>query len=588
MTDLLPAVLGFVSASLVALIALAFGALFVFFSGSALLVLGQFLPFARAPRVAVASVGIAAAVVAIVNLLTGVPALWAGMVGLAWIVAGVGGYVLLRFPRFRRVATFLLGLLLLAGGLLYIVSLFEPTLTRAAQQGLFVCVFIGLTLVAALGPLVVGGLVHHVRTRPVEWFLSLRYLVARRRQTLLSIITLICIVGVALGVSVITVVLSVMNGFARTWEEKIVGNRAHFVVQSRVEKAFPDYLEVQSQVRATPGVVGATPYVLAEAILRGEEGELQGVLLKGIDPLTVGEATEVEQDLLLGSLRNLAPDRDAEGVGRHPGLIIGAELADRFFLRVSDPVILISPLGGPLTPLGPAPRMERFRVAGVFKSNFYQFDETFVYTSIPAAQRFLKLDDVASGIEVRTGDPYRSGVVGAAVSARLGGIFYVQDWKEFYPGFFQALKTERIMMFVLLSFIMVVAGFIIVATLIMMIMDKSRDIAILKAMGCENDAVLRIFAIGGGLIGVAGLVLGLAMGLLITWNLDSIQLVVERTLGFDVLPADVYQLQHLPFDVVPFQLILISLIAMTLSVGATLLPSWQAARLDPAEALRYE
>jgi lipoprotein-releasing system permease protein len=587
MTELLPAALGFVSASLVALIALGFGALFVFFSSSALLVLAQFLPFARSPRVAATSVGIAAAAVTVANLSVGIPASLSALAALVWVMAGAFGYAVLRFRSLRRITSLGMGLILLACGALYVVSLIVSTLTTLAQQGLFVCVAIGLGLVAALGPLVLGGLVEHIRSRPVEWFLSLRYLVAKRRQTLLSIITVICVVGVALGVAVITVVLSVMNGFARTWEDKIVGNRAHFVVQSRVGP-FPDYQEVLPRVRSVPGVVGVTPYVLAEAILRGDEGELQGVLLKGIDPRTVAEATEVEQDLVLGTLQNLDPDPQAEGEVRYPGLVIGVELADRFFLRIGDPVILISPLGGPLTPLGPAPRMDRFRVAGVFRSNFYQFDESFVYTSIPVAQRFLKLDDVASGIEVRTLDPYRSGVVGAQVAAELGGMFYVQDWKEFYPGFFQALKTERVMMFVLLSFIMVVAGFIIVATLIMMIMDRSRDIAILKAMGCEDDAILRIFAIGGGLIGVAGLALGLGMGLLITWHLDTIQMIVERTLGFDVLPADVYQLQHLPFDVVPFQLLLIALIALTLSIGATLLPSWQAARLDPAEALRYE
>jgi lipoprotein-releasing system permease protein len=523
----------------------------------------------------------------IAGLATGGPAGWAALSGLAWILAGGFGYALVCYPRVRRVATFGFGLVLLSCGVLWVVSLIVTDLTSVARQGLILCIAIGLVLIAALGPLVVGGLLYHARTRPFEWFISLRYLVAERRQTLISIITVICVVGVALGVAIMTVVLSVMNGFARIWEEKIVGNRAHFIVQSRAG-AFPDYYGLRDRVRTVPGVVGATPFVLSEAILRGEGGEIQGVLLKGIDPATVGEATEVERDLLMGSLSDLPPDPTAQDARRHPGLVIGAELADRFFLRLGDAVILISPLGGPLTPLGPAPRMERFRVAGIFRSNFYQFDETFVYTSIPAAQSFLKLGDVATGIEARTVDPYRSRPIGAEVAVRLGEFFYVQDWKEFYPGFFKALKTERVMMFVLLSFIMVVAGFIIVATLIMMIMERSRDIAILKAMGCEDDAILRIFAIGGGLIGVAGLALGLAMGLVITWNLETVQAVVERGLGFDVLPADVYQLQQLPFDVVPVQLSLIALIAMTLSIGATLLPSWQASRLDPAEALRYE
>jgi lipoprotein-releasing system permease protein len=460
-------------------------------------------------------------------------------------------------------------------------------LAPLAHEALLWSFNVGLLLLAALAPLVVGGLVHHIRTRPFEWFLSLRYLIAKRRQTFLSVITVICVVGVGLGVAVITVVLSVMNGFARVWEDKIVGNRAHAVVQARMGP-FPDYQELRLRVSETPGVVGATPFVLAEAVIRSGVGEIQGVLLKGIDPTTVGEATELRRDLVLGSLDRLDRDPDADDEARYPGLVIGVELADRFLLRVGDAVILISPLGGPATPLGPAPRMERFRVAGIFRSNFFQFDETFVYTSLAAAQHFLKLDDVVTGIEVRTVDPYRSQSVGAEVGARLGELYYVRDWKEFYPGFFQALKTERVMMFVLLSFIMVVAGFIIVATLIMMIMEKSRDIAILKAMGCEDDSVLRVFAIGGGLIGIAGLALGLSMGLVIAWNLDTIQSVLERTLGFDVLPPNVYQLQQLPFDVVPVQLALISLIAMTLSIGATLLPSWQASRLDPAEALRYE
>ena len=294
------------------------------------------------------------------------------------------------------------------------------------------------------------------------------------------------------------------------------------------------------------------------------------------------------RDMVAGSLDALEPEPGAEGPERLPGVVLGSALADRFFLRQGDELILISPLGGPATPLGPAPRLLKFRVAGVFQAGFFQFDEGFAYTSLAQAQRFMKLPDVVSGIEVRTADAYRSQRTALEIESILGGPFFTRDWKTFFPGFFQALKGERVMMFVLLSFIMVVAGFIIISTLIMMIMEKSRDIAILKTMGCDDDGILRVFAIQGVLIGVSGLGLGLAMGLLITWNLERIQAVVERVLGFDVLPANVYQLQHLPYDVVPLHLALISLIALVLSIGATLLPSWQAAQLDPAEALRYE
>jgi lipoprotein-releasing system permease protein len=304
----------------------------------------------------------------------------------------------------------------------------------------------------------------------------------------------------------------------------------------------------------------------------------------------VAEATQLIETIRAGSLVDLERKPDGDEIERLPGLIVGAELANRFLLRVGDAIVLISPMGGAPTPLGPAPRLERFRVAGIFRSDFFQFDEGFVYASLSAAQKFMKLGDVAQGVEVRSGDAYSSRATALDVEVMLGGggVYYTRDWKEYFPGFFQALKTERVMMFVLLSFIMVVAGFIIVATLIMMIMEKSSDIAILKTMGCTDDGVLRVFAIEGFLIGVAGLVLGLSMGLVITQNLNVIQSIVERTFGFDVLPANIYQLQGLPHAVEPAQLALIALIAMVLSIGATLLPSWQASRLDPAEALRYE
>jgi lipoprotein-releasing system permease protein len=585
--------LGFVSATLVAIIALMFGAMFVFFSGASALVLGQFVRFARDPRVGLPAVALSVAAAIPLGLAAGEHELpwWVLplLQGISCLVCW--GALALRLP-FRIVLIAIGALLLLAGASYVAAFAVEPLLYPAALA--LQLAAIGLVVgVLGLWPLVLAGLVGHRIARPVEWFISLRYLVAKRRQTFISIITVICVTGVALGVAVITVVLSDMNGFSAVWEDRILGTRAHFVVHARTGP-FEDYQKLSERVRAVPGVVGATPFVEVEAILRGEGGELEPVLLKGIDPKTVQQATKVRDDMIQGSLDALdaevdgaADDKDAKD--RSPGIVLGVELADRYLLRMGDPVILISPMGGPSTPLGPAPRMVRFRVAGIFKSNFFQFDERFAYTSLAGAQKFMRLEkDEVTGIEVRTRDAYRSQSIGFEVEDQLGEMFFTRDWKQFYPGFFNALKTERVMMFVLLSFIMVVAGFIIIATLIMMIMEKSRDIAILKTMGCENEAVLRVFAIEGFLIGVAGLALGLGMGLVITWNLDLIQEIVERVLGVDVLPANVYQLQQLPYDIVPWHLVLISAIAMVLSIGATLLPSWQAARLDPAEALRYE
>ena len=585
MLEVIQPTLGFVSACLVALIGLGFGAMLLFFSGSALLVLGQFLPFAKKAE----SAGVALAVATVLMLALGYfaasePPWLPAATQFAWTSIA---YVFLRFRVLQKPLRWGLGLYLLAAGILWVSAFALPALESWAEPAVTLAAALLLGGALGLWPLALMGLIAHRRARPVEWFISLRYLVAQRRQTLISVITVICVTGVALGVAVIMVVLSVMNGFSRIWEEKIIGARAHLVVQSRTGPT-PDYAELRELVIQVPGVEGATPFLSTDAILRGGLGELQAVVLKGIDTATVAEVTSVKKDLIAGSLEGLAADPNAQGTDALPGVILGAEISDRFFLRVGDELVLISPLGGPNTPMGPAPRMLKFRVAGIFRSNFFQFDESFVFTSLESSQRFLKLGDVVTGLEVRTVDAYRSGATGRDIEARLGALYYTRDWKTFFPGFFQALKGERVMMFVLLSFIMVVAGFMIISTLIMMIMEKSRDIAILKTMGCTDDGILRVFAIQGILIGATGLVMGLAMGLIITWNLEVIQGTVESVLGFDVLPANVYQLQVLPYDIVPVHIALISIIALVLSIGAVLLPSWQAARLDPAEALRYE
>jgi lipoprotein-releasing system permease protein len=455
----------------------------------------------------------------------------------------------------------------------------QPELAAAGGLAL------GVVAALVLGILLPLGAAGFVDLRGgAEWWIAARYLVAKRRQTFISVITAICVLGVAAGVWLIISVLSVMNGFERTWREEIIGNRAHFTVHSSLG-TFENYAEVLERVRAVPEVLAANPYLDAEGMVRGPNGEIIGVRVRGVDPARVVEVTELGEDVVDGSIEALAAP-PAEG--QAPGIAIGSQLAAALGLHVGDTVLLVAPFGGPPTPLGPAPRLKSFSVAAIFQSSFFQYDEIFTYVSLAAAQDFRRLPDVAEGIEVRVGDYYRSQRVADTVQALLGFPFYTRDWKEFFPAFFQALKTERVMMFILLAMIMVVSAFVIVATLIMMIMEKTSDIAILKAMGAEDAAIERIFAIEGALIGLSGTALGVAAGVVVTTQLEWIQRQVERLTGIDTLPASIYQFSTFPYEFDPLQIALVIAIAMVLSLGATLLPSRQGARLDPAEALRYE
>ncbi len=459
----------------------------------------------------------------------------------------------------------------------------------ASEYGLLLFAVFAALLLLGVIPLAIAGLLE--MRGSVEWFIAVRYLVAKRRQTFISLITMICVGGVAAGVWLIIIVLSVMNGFEQTWREEIIGNRAHLTVHSGIGP-FADYDAILAQVEGFPEVVGASPFLDAEGMVRGEAGRIVGVRIRGIDPARIGRVTDLEADLVEGSLEPLSDPEsgtdEGEEEGADPHIILGSKLAASLGVRVGDPLVLISPFGGAPTPMGPAPRLERFQVAGIFESSFFQYDEVYTYVSIPAVQDFLRVEDVIQGIEVRVTDFYRSKRVGRALARELGFPFFARDWKEFYPAFFQALKTERMMMFFLLTMIMVVAAFVIVATLVMMIMEKSSDIAILKTMGAEDLTIERIFAIEGVLIGLAGTVVGVLAGIIVTTKLPWIQAQIEAITGIDTLPASVYQLSTIPWHIDPAQVLGVAAIAMVLSLGATLLPSRQGAQLDPAEALRYE
>lgn len=465
---------------------------------------------------------------------------------------------------------------------------------------------VGGAMLAAFGAVVLLGLLPHAiagffdMRGTAEWFIAARYLFAKRRQVFISAITGICVLGIAAGVWLIIVVLSVMNGFEQTWRDEILGDRAHFVVL-REDGPIRDWPELVDRVRQVPGVVAAAPYIEADAMLRAQGGGIYSVRLRGIDPVAVGGVNRLREGMVAGSLDALdaQPERDgpaaevaaddSEAPGPSaPGIVVGNQLAASLGVGVGDRLLLISPMGGPPTPLGPAPRLTRFEVVGIFRSSFYQYDEVYAYVSIPAAQAFRRAGPVIDGIEAVTTDFYRSRAVGAEVAATLGEPYRIRDWKEYFPAFFQALKTERVMMAVLLAMIMVVAAFIIVATLVMMIMEKSGDIAILKAMGARDALVERIFALEGTMIGLSGTLLGVLAGLAVTHRLGWIQDRIEGLTGVDALPASVYQLSSLPSRVDPVQVAIVVLLAMVLSLGATLIPSLQGARIDPAEGLRHE
>jgi len=476
-------------------------------------------------------------------------------------------------------AAFVLGLLASFGSRLVIAIEFADPLAYAGFGLLTASV--GWVLFGWV-PLAMAGLA--ASRGGAEWFVATRYLVAERRQVFVSLITLICVAAVAAGVWLIITVLSVMNGFERTWRDEIVGNHAHFLVRSYYGDIV-EYDDVLARIRAADGVVAASPYLEAEGLVRKAGGGIAPVRLRGIEPESAAQVGHLADRVVEGSLAALTA---AAGEGAHPALILGRALAKEIEAAIGDEIVLISPFGGPETPIGPSPRLMRFRVVGFFESSFLQYDEIYAFSDLPAAQRFLATTDVVGGIAVKSLDFYRSRQIAGAVADELGSPFYSRDWKDLFPHFFEALKSNRSLMVMLLFMIMVVAAFVIVVTLMMMIMAKSADIAILKTMGASDANIERIFAIEGTLIGLCGVGLGVLAGVAVTSQLSWVQDRIEELTGVDTLPSSVYQISTLPSQVDPLQVLGVSTVAMVLALGATLLPSRHGARLDPVEGLRHD
>ncbi len=416
-----------------------------------------------------------------------------------------------------------------------------------------------------------------------EWFIGLRYLKAKRKQTFVSLITVISIAGVMVGVMTLIIVLAVMNGFEKTLKEKILGTYAHIVLLKASQEGMDNDEEVVKQVEGIKDVVSAAPFILNQVML-SSESNVSGAVLKGIDPDRVGKVTELVHYLKSGRLQDL---RKVD-TGGLPGIILGVELAKHLGVSLNEIVQLVSPLGT-MTPMGMMPKMKRFRVAGIFQSGMYEYDNTLAYVSLESAQRFFGMGPShVTGIEIKVDDVYRVKEIGKEIRRKMGFPFWTKDWMEMNRNLFSALRLEKITMFIILVLIVLVAAFNIISTLIMVVMEKNRDIAILKSMGAPSAGILKIFIIEGLVIGFVGTVLGTALGLLAAFNLEKITGFVENLFGFKILASDVYYIDKLPSQVNPLDVGLIIITAILISFLATLYPSWRASRLDPAEALRYE
>ena len=423
---------------------------------------------------------------------------------------------------------------------------------------------------------------------PYELFIGLRYLKAKRKATFISIITVISTAGVALGVMALIIVLAVMTGFEEDLKEKILGTNAHIVVL-KSSGEIDDYDDLVKKLKGLSGVVAATPFIYNQVMLSTGKN-VSGVVLRGIETQTDTQVTNLYKSMVEGKLSNLnqvSPPPAAGSEPPQPGVIIGKELAGHLNLGLGDAVNVISPMGN-ITPLGMIPKMKRFRVAGIFNTGMFEYDSTLAYVALGEAQSFLGMGDTVTGIQLKVTDVYNTGKIVRKINRELGFPYYARDWMQMNKNILFALKTEKMVMFIILTLIVLVAAFGIASTLFMVVMEKTKDIAILKSMGATGKSVMRIFVLEGLIIGVTGTVLGVLGGLLVALNLESIVDFIQRMTGFELFSKDVYYLDRFPSMVIPSDVLLISVTAVLISFVATLYPSWQASRMAPAEALRYE
>jgi lipoprotein-releasing system permease protein len=422
-----------------------------------------------------------------------------------------------------------------------------------------------------------------------EFFISLRYLRAKRKQVFVSIITFISMAGILLGVAALIIVLAVMNGFEKELRDKILGINAH-VILMEYSGPMKNYERVKSDISSIPGVVASTPFIYTQAMLKNGDS-VSGIVLRGLSPSDARDVINLGR-MMEGRLENLSVQGRAQmtmpgPLSDVPGIILGKELARHVGAFLYDTVHIVSPLGI-ATPMGMVPRMKTFVVVGIFESGFYEYDSTLAYTSLADSQEFLGLGQQVTGLEIKVDNIYNAREIAGAVEQKLGYPYWARDWMKMNRNLFAALRLEKRVMFIIVGLIVLVAGFNIICTLIMVVMEKTKDIAILKSMGASSKSIMKIFMLQGVIIGGIGTLLGTVTGLLVAWNIGPITRSIENLFGFKILPGDVYYLSELPALVNYDDVVIIVIGSVIISLLATLYPSRNASRLDPAEAIRYE
>jgi len=413
--------------------------------------------------------------------------------------------------------------------------------------------------------------------RPLELYIGLRYTRAKRRNHFISFISLISIMGIALGVAALITVLSVMNGFEQELRTRILGMASHASI-SGYQQPLVDWQGSAQLAMQHPQVVGVAPYVAGEVMLtRGSK--VSGALVRGILPEREPAVSTVGEHMRAGGLQDLT-------AGEYR-IILGSELAYNLGAHIGDHVTMVTPQAN-YSPAGVLPRLRRFQVVGIFEVGMYEYDRGVALVHMEDAARLFKLDDAVTGVRLKLEDLFQAPRVSRQLADQLGGNLRVEDWTRQHANFFRAVQTEKRVMFVILTLIVAVAAFNIVSTLVMVVTDKQADIAILRTLGATPAAILRIFMIQGAMIGMLGTVLGVVGGVALALNVETIVPAIEQAFGVQFMPADVYYISDLPSRLDWSDVWRIGVVAFLLSFLATWYPAWRASKTQPAEAVRYE